>query len=72
MKINKLIKVGEREIPYTITVDDLDADGNVIGQHEVQMTKVVPVMEAETVDMTSEEEAEALRIRAEANSEPTA
>lgn len=77
MKINKLIKVGERTIENTIMVDDYNDDGEVIGQHEEVVTKIVPIMEARTVDMTPEEEAEALAAQREAeereaNREPTA
>lgn len=66
MKINKLVKTGEREIIGTVIVDDYDENGEITGQHEETITKIVDVMEPMTVDMTADEEAEVHAAQAEA------
>lgn len=58
MKKNILVKVGERTEEKTVLVPAVyDDDGNIVTEeHEETITEEVPVMEAQTVDMTEEEE----------------
>lgn len=69
MKKNILVKVGERIVTNTIVVDDYNEVGEIIGQHEEEISRTVDIMEARVVDMTPEEEAEVALI--ETNREPT-
>lgn len=76
MRIAEYKQISSEEITSTILVDDLNDDGEVIGQHEETIVKTVPVMGMVYRDATPEEEAEAARQQAEfeeyeANREPT-
>lgn len=66
MKINELVQTGTETITETVLVDDLNEDGELVGQHEETVTREVPVMQMVYRDMTAEEEAEALAQQAEA------
>lgn len=63
MRIAEYKQIDAEIIENTMLVDDLDENGEVIGQHEVTITEEKPVMGLVYRDMTAEEEAEA---RAEA------
>lgn len=60
MKINELVKTGERTEEYTVTIPaEYDEEGNIISEeHEEIRTRTVPVMGMVYRDMTEEEIAE--------------
>lgn len=60
MKINELVKTGERTEEYTVTIPaEYDEEGNIIvEEHEEIRTRTVPVMGMVYRDMTEEEIAE--------------
>lgn len=60
MKKNILVKIGERTEEYSVIVPaEQDEEGNVLTEeHEEVRQRVVPVMEAQNVEMTEEEIAE--------------
>ncbi len=60
MKINELVKTGEREEQYEITIpEEYDENGNLISERRTEIkTRVIPIIENITRDMTSEEEEE--------------
>lgn len=76
MRIAEYKRIDTRIETEVITVNDYDADDNVIGQHSETVTREIPVMGMVYRDATPEEEAEAARQQAEieaeeANREPT-
>lgn len=60
MRVNELVKTGERTEEYTVTLPaEYDEEGNVISEeHEEIHTRTVPVMGMVYRDMTPEEIAE--------------
>lgn len=62
MKLNELIKVGERtEIRERIIPSTYDEEGNLLTEETTEAYEVIiPIMETVTRDMTAEEEAEFL------------
>lgn len=55
MRIAEYKQIDTEVIENTILVDDIDENGEVIGQHEETVTKEVPVMGMVYRDMTEEE-----------------
>lgn len=60
MRVNELVKTGERTEEYTVTIPaEYDEEGSVIvEEHEEIRTRTVPVMGMVYRDMTEEEIAE--------------
>ena len=60
MKVNELVKTGERTEEYTVNIPaEYDEEGNIIvEEHEEIRTRTVPVMGMVYRDMTAEEIAE--------------
>ena len=60
MKVNELVKTGERTEEYTVNIPaEYDEEGNIIvEEHEEIRTRTVPVMGMVYRDMTEEEIAE--------------
>lgn len=76
MRIAEYKQIDTKVVTETVIVDDYDDYGEVIGQHEETVNKMVPVMGLVYRDSTPEEDAEAERMQremeeAEANREPT-
>lgn len=59
MKIGEYKKISEEIVENIVMVDDFDAEGNIIGQHEETVRKVIPVMGIVYREMTEEEVAQA-------------
>lgn len=57
MRVNELVKTGERTEEYTVTIPaEYDEEGNIITEeHEEIRTRTVPVMGMVYRDMTEEE-----------------
>ena len=57
MKVNELVKTGERTEKYTVTIPtEYDEEGNlIVEEHEEIRTRTVPVMGMVYRDMTEEE-----------------
>lgn len=58
MKINELVKTGEREEQYEVIIPaHYDTEKKVkVEEHKVTKTRIVPIMESVTREMTEEEE----------------
>lgn len=71
LKVNELVKTGERIEEYSVTVPaEYDEQGNLLSEeHEEVRTRTVPVMGMVYRDMTEEEEEEISRMSSLDNSE---
>lgn len=77
MRIAEYKQIDTQVVESTIMVDDIDENGEIIGQHEETIRKGIPVMGMVYRDATAEEEAEAAAeaermAEIERNREPTA
>lgn len=70
LKINELVKTGERIEEYSVTIPaEYDEQGNLLSEeHEEVRTRTVPVMGIVYRDMTEEEEEEVSRMSSLDNS----
>lgn len=76
MRIAEYKQISTETITNTISVDDYNENGEIIGQHTETVTEEKPIMGLVYRDATAEEEAEAARAaeeaaEIEANREPT-